>query len=298
MRILNYGSLNLDYVYTVDHIVEAGETISSIGLEVFCGGKGLNQSVALARAGAQVCHAGMVGADGDALIQVCRENGIDTTHIRTVPERSGNAIIQVSARGQNSIVLFGGANQCNQREYIDETLACFQKGDWLLLQNEVNLLDEMIDKAAERGLQIALNPSPYNEIVANCDLSKVTLFLLNEVEGKQITGESETAAILAKMCKIYPNAKVVLTLGKDGVAFMDGDKIFHHGIYDVPVVDTTAAGDTFTGYFIASLMNGENAEESLRLASVASSFAVSKKGATVSIPTAFEVRHAKLSLLK
>ena len=101
MRVLNFGSLNIDYVYSLDHIVAPGETITSRGLEVFPGGKGLNQSVALARAGAEVCHAGMVGEDGGMLLDVCREAGVDVSRVRTAGTRTGNAIIQVSAKGQN-----------------------------------------------------------------------------------------------------------------------------------------------------------------------------------------------------
>ncbi len=122
MKILNFGSLNLDFVYSVDHIVGPGETISSNGLEVFCGGKGLNQSIALARAGARVFHAGMVGPDGKALVFALEKNEIDHRFVRTVKERSGNAVIQVSRDGQNSIVLFPGANRENDRDFVDEVL--------------------------------------------------------------------------------------------------------------------------------------------------------------------------------
>lgn len=294
MRILNYGSLNLDYVYTVDHIVCPGETISSVNLELFCGGKGLNQSIALARAGVQVFHAGMVGEDGGMLLNACKDNGVDTRFVRKVDERSGNAMIQVSKTGQNSIVLFGGANQKNNEAYVDETLSHFGGGDWLLLQNEVNLLAYMIEKASAAGMRIALNPSPYNDLVAKCDLSKISLFLLNEVEGNQITGETESDAILSAMRTRFSKAQTVLTLGKDGVVYQTEGGRYQHGIYDVPVVDTTAAGDTFTGYFLAALVIGESPAEALRRASVASSLAVSKKGAAGSVPTKEDVERANL----
>lgn len=289
VKILNFGSLNLDYVYSVDHIVQPGETISSTGLELFCGGKGLNQSVALARAGAEVYHAGMVGPDGDILLRTCRENGVDTLHIKEVDERSGNAIIQVSEKGQNSIVLFGGANRKNEKAHVDAVLSQFEAGDAVLLQNEINLVEYIIEQAAEKGMIIVLNPSPFDSALNACDLGKVSIFLMNEVEGEQITGESQPQKILDEIKVLYPRVKTVLTLGKAGAAYQDEAVSCTHGTYDVKVVDTTAAGDTFTGYFLAATMEGRPPEQALEIASIASSIAVSRKGAVASIPYRREV---------
>lgn len=294
MRLVNFGSLNYDYVYLVDHIVLPGETISSTELSVFCGGKGLNQSIALSQAGAQVYHAGLIGDDGDLLLETCRNHGVNTKYIRKSSVRSGNAIIQLAKSGQNSIVLFGGANRQNSEAFIDEVLSDFEEGDYILLQNEMNLLDYLIEKAYAQKLQIVLNPSPYNESIEKCDLEKVSIFLLNEVEGMQITGEKEAEKILPAMQQKYPRARIVLTLGKLGVMYSDSEKTVSHGIYDVKVVDTTAAGDTFTGYFLASVIAGKTVEESLRLASIASSLAVSQKGAVDSIPPLPEVLSSKI----
>ena len=289
MRILNFGSLNIDYVYAVDHIVVPGETIASKRLDVFCGGKGLNQSIALAKAGARPCHAGMVGPDGDMLLDACRKYGVDCTHVLRVGERSGNAIIQVGADGQNSIVLFGGANRANTREHVDAVLANFAAGDMLLLQNEINLMDYLIDRAAERGMFIVLNPAPYDRNLAACRLDLVSMFIMNEVEGEQMTGKASPDAILDAMGVKYPGAKVVLTLGGDGVAYRDGAAACRCGICEVEVVDTTAAGDTFTGYFLAAMLEGLPPEQGLKLASRASSLTVSRPGAAESIPLREEV---------
>lgn len=290
MKVLNFGSLNLDYVYAVDHMVTAGETLASRGMQTFCGGKGLNQSIALARAGVPVYHAGLIGEEGEILFETCRESGVNTEFIRRIPGKSGHTIIQVDQDGQNCILLYGGANRSMTREYVDEVLGHFEKGDMLLLQNEINLLDYIIDRAHERGMEIVLNPSPYDHHLDICDFSKISWFLLNEIEGWQVTGEKEPDRILAKLGELYPEARVVLTLGSEGSVYQYKEERYRQGIFKVEVRDTTAAGDTFTGYFIASILEGMPVPDGLRLAARASAIAVSRDGATSSIPVREEVR--------
>ncbi len=294
MKILNFGSLNLDYVYQVEHILIPGETLSSSDRTIFCGGKGLNQSIALAKAGITVYHAGMVGEGGEILLETCRENGVDTRFVRKIDGPCGHTVIQVDKDAQNCILLFGGANRSITREFVDEVLAFFEKGDIILLQNEINELDYIIDKACEKGMMIILNPSPYDKALDRCDLSKVSLFLVNEIEGYQITGEKEPEAIPAKVRSIYPKAKIVLTLGSEGAVYQDENKTYRQGIYKVKAIDTTAAGDTFTGYFIASILENMPVEEGLKLAAKASAIAVSRQGATASIPVREEVQAFEL----
>ena len=295
MRILNFGSLNLDFVYRVDHIARPGETIASKSLSLFRGGKGLNQSIAMARAGLPVWHAGMVGPDGAPLLEACRENGVNTDYIKEVSERSGNAIIQVSEDGENSIILFGGANQRNDRAFVDQTLSHFRGGDILLLQNEVNCLDYMISSGADRGMRVFLNASPYNATLSRCDLSLIDLFFVNEVEGERLTGKNQPEAILEEARSRFPGADIALTLGGDGAMYLRDGKIYHQGAYEVPVVDTTAAGDTFTGYFIAALLAGKSPEDILREACVAAALAISRPGAEASIPFKPDVDAARLN---
>ena len=294
MKVLNFGSLNLDYVYSVDHMVTPGETLASYGMNVFCGGKGLNQSIALTKAGVTVYHAGMIGEEGDILLETCRDGGVKADYIRKIEGRSGHTIIQVDKTGQNCILLYGGANQSITKEYVDEVLAHFEKGDILLLQNEVNMLDYIIDSAYEKGLMIILNPSPYNSALDRCDFNKISMFLLNEIEGAQVTGEENTDKILAKLKEIYPDAKVVLTLGGDGSVYQYKEEICRQGIFKVKAVDTTAAGDTFTGYFISSIIEGMSVPAGLELAARASAIAVSREGATASIPLKEEVLNTEL----
>ena len=289
MKVLNYGSLNYDYVYLVKHMVQLGETISSSGMETHFGGKGLNQSIALAKAGADVYHAGMVGEDGDDLIAVCKKYGVHTDYITKQTGRSGHAIIQITPEGENCIILYSGSNGKNTEEKINEVLAGFEEGDLLLLQNEINLLDLLVEKAYDRKMKIVLNPSPMNEKLLNCDLNKISLFLLNEVEGEQLTKETEAERILERMRELYPNAEVVLTLGKEGSIYAGPGMNCACDSFAVEAVDTTAAGDTFTGYFIAGRLHGMPVKEALDMASKASALAVSRKGAALSIPTREEV---------
>lgn len=297
-KILNLGSLNIDNVYSVDHFVTPGETISSLKYEIFPGGKGLNQSISLSLAGGEVYHAGKIGKDGQWLIKILKDRGVNTDLIAVSGESTGHAIIQVNKKGQNCILLHRGANAEITDEYLDSVLEGFGKGDLLVLQNEVNMIGDIIDKAFEKGLEIAFNPSPMDDMIPKYHLEKITWFLLNEIEGNQITGETDPEKITDKMLAMYPRAKVVLTLGKEGVLYRDKNERCTHGIYDVPVVDTTAAGDTFTGFFLTCATSGLPIPEALRLASIASSIAVSKKGAAISIPTMDEVKQSKIQPLK
>lgn len=294
MRIINFGSLNLDYTYSVDHIVEPGETQDTKGREIFCGGKGLNQSIALARAGLNVHHAGMIGEDGEKLVELCRQENIHTHYIWKVSGPTGHTIIQVDENGQNSILLYGGANRKFTKNYIDEVLADFGEEDIVLLQNEINLVDYVIEAAGRKKMRIILNPSPYNEQLKSCDLSKVNLFLVNEIEGAQMTGEEELPDILDAMIRQFPKAGVVMTLGGEGCVYQDASRRFYQDSFHVPVTDTTGAGDTFTGYFIAGLVSGMDVRECLVVASRAAAIAVTRPGAAASIPTRQEVKEIDL----
>lgn len=289
MKILNIGSLNIDYVYDVDHIILPGETEATGGRNTFLGGKGMNQSIALAKAGADVYHAGLIGEDGQMFLDACHKYGVNDDYIRKVDGPSGHTIIQIDKDAQNSILLFGGANQKFTKEYIDEVLKNFDKGDYLLLQNEVNLLSYMVDEAYKKGMIIALNPSPFNEKLNDVDFKKISLFLLNEVEGEQITGHKDPEHILNSMIEMFPGVKIVLTLGKDGAVYTDGINVYHQPIFKVKAVDTTAAGDTFTGYFLTGMMEGKDIAEVLKISAKASSIAVTRKGAVQSIPEKEEV---------
>lgn len=289
MKALTIGSMNIDHVYSVNHIVQPGETLTTSDMNIFLGGKGINQSMALAKAGATVYHSGMIGEDGEMFLDACKEYGVNSDYIKKIDEKTGHTIIQVDENAQNCILLYGGANQCLTKEFVDDVLSHFEKGDILLLQNEVNMLPYIIDKAYEKGMKIALNPSPYDEKLSACDLKKISVFLLNEIEGGQVTGLSDPEEILDKLLELYPDAQIVLTLGKDGAVYADKNNRYSQPIFKVKAVDTTAAGDTFTGYFLAGLMSGMEIPDILKMSAKASSIAVTRPGAVGSIPYRDEV---------
>ena len=292
MKVLNFGSLNLDLVYQMPHFIRAGETLSSTSFSKNVGGKGLNQSVALAKAGAEIYHAGLIGEDGEMLRAFLAENGVDTRFVRTIDQPSGHAVIQVEPAGNNCIFLYGGANQCVTEAFIQEALEPFGEGDFLVLQNEINSIDKIIEAAHAKGMQVVLNPSPIADNLKELPLEKISWFILNEIEGGELSGETDPDKILDKLVELYPHAQIVLTLGGDGSIYCGKGERIRQEVFKVQAVDTTAAGDTFTGFFFAAVADGVPAAEALRRASKASSISVTHPGAAASIPTLAEVLEA------
>lgn len=293
-RILSYGSLNLDLVYQVPHFVQAGETLSSASRTVHCGGKGLNQSIAAARAGGAVSHAGRVGRDGAVLTDALRDSSVDTAFVSVGDGPSGHAVIQVDPAGQNCILLFGGSNQEITHEETDRALEHFQAGDYLILQNEINGLPYIMEQAARRGMRIVFNPSPIDEHIGDLPLDQAWLLILNEIEGAALAGCSDETEILDTLRRRWPRCRLLLTLGSRGCVYDDGLRRLRQGIYRTRTVDTTAAGDTFTGYFVACMAQGRPEGECLDLASRAAAIAVSRPGAAPSIPVIDEVLSSSL----
>lgn len=222
---MNFGSLNLDEGYQIPQYLAPGETMAALSQQVHPGGKGLNQSIAMARVGASVCHIGVIG----------------------------------------------------------------QGGEMLVVQNEVSCLPQMIELAAQRGMQVALNPSPFEDSLLSLPFDKITWPFMNEVEGAQMTGQTEPDEILCVLRTRYPQLQVVLTLGHNGSICAAQSRTIHQPIFKAKAVDTTAAGDTFTGYFLVALTKNRPLEECMRRAAAASAISVSRAGASVSIPTPTEV---------
>ena len=219
------------------------------------------------QSGIDTWHAGCIGEDGEFLADILQKSGAHTELISRLPGRNGHAIIQKQPNGQNCILLYGGSNQQNTRVQIDEVMSHFEKGDYLILQNEINEISYIMERAHEKGMIIVLNPSPMDEKIRTYPLEYVDYFLLNEIEAKDLTGfdqnladtdqhrvqemdevSSAWDALLEEVCSHFPNSKVVLTLGEYGSIYKDEKQKIHQPIMKVPVVDTTAAGDTFTGF--------------------------------------------------
>ena len=289
-KLVNLGSLCVDNVYRVGSIAAAGETVASASHDVFPGGKGLNQSIAAARAGAQVVHVGCVGGDGDWLRDTLAAEGVDVSGVRIVDGPSGHAVIQVNDRGENAIVIAGGANRTLDNADVERALDQVRADDWLLLQNEINDLEEVLRLARERRCRLAFNVAPVDGREAGYDLADVHLLIVNEIEAAALAGTTDPPTAAKLLRDRHPNAEVVLTLGKDGLIHAGANGLSRLAAYPVQAMDETAAGDAFIGFLMAALLAGDNIEPALRMGSAAGALAATKAGAASSIPTLTEVR--------
>ena len=292
MKVLCVGSLNLDYTYQVDHFVRPGETLAARARSVHCGGKGLNQSIAAAKAGLQVWHAGLVGTGGAPLLDALQRYGVDTGLIRALDQPCGHPVIQVTEAGENCILLYGGTNTCLTESFVDETLCRFAPGDVLLLQNEVNGIPYLIRQAVRRGLRVAFNAAPMAPEVADYPLELLSWLVINEGEGAALAGTQAPADILDRLAQRCPDTQLLLTLGAGGSVCRAGGETWSCGVFPVRPVDTTAAGDTFLGYYLGALLAGAPIPEALRLSSAASALCIQRRGAADAIPLLEEVRAA------
>lgn len=294
MKVLNFGSVNIDYTYQVPHFVRPGETLSASVVTRNAGGKGFNQSIALARAGCDVHHAGHIGADGMFLKELLSENGVAADLLTVEETGTGNAIIQVDESGANCIILYGGANQTMDIDFIRSVISGFGAGDMIVLQNEINCMDEILKEAHDAGLTIALNPAPMNDRISRDAMALADWLILNETEAGDLTGKEDWEEQLAALGTLFPKTSFLLTLGTRGSVCRQGDATFKMGACKVDAVDTTAAGDTFLGFFLACITSGKDAETALLTATRASAIAVTRPGAAQSVPTLEEVLRCDL----
>lgn len=291
MTIFNFGSINIDHVYRVPHLVLPGETLASRSIDTVLGGKGANQSIAAARAQAPVRHIGRIGEGDHWASAQMQEAGVDIGSIESVPGPSGHAIIQVDDHGENAILLHGGANQTFDRSILEHQLLQATADDWLLLQNECNAIDDAFDIALSRGMRIAFNPAPMTADTTRLPLEKCALLIVNETEAALLTGIAATqpADMLAALAERCPDSRLVLTLGAQGALLWHGGHKYAQAAVDVEVVDTTGAGDTFVGYFLAALIDDLDDQQCLQRACAAAALSVQQPGAAPSIPRAADV---------
>ena len=289
-KLVNLGSLCVDNVYTVPAITKPGETVAALDYQQHPGGKGLNQSLAAARAGLDVVHVGCVGSDGRWLTEVLASAGVDVAGLRiSETEPSGHAVIQVDASGQNAIVVVGGANQSLEQCDLEFALSALEADDWLIIQNEINNIGHILNVFSELPSRIAFNVAPADPRVVDYPLDVVDLLIINEIEAAAIADGAAPAEALDLLCARYSTCHVVLTCGAQGLRYgMGGDRL-ELPAFPVDAVDETAAGDAFIGFLMHGWLNGHGQAEALAWASAAGALAVTVAGAATSIPTAAEV---------
>jgi ribokinase len=283
MSIFNLGSINIDHVYRVARLPGPGETIADTGYASGLGGKGVNQSIAAALAGARVHHIGAVGADGRWIAERLAAAGIDVGGLLEVAAATGHAVVCVDAHGENQIIIHGGANRALTGAQIEQALARARPGDWFLAQNETNLAAEGFAMARARGLKTAYAAAPFDAAAAAGLAGSADLLALNAIEAGQL------AAHLGVAAEALPVPELLVTLGARGARYRAGDLVCEVEAFDVMPVDTTGAGDTFLGWFLAARDGGAGPEAALRQASAAAALQVTRRGAADAIPTAAEV---------
>lgn len=289
MTVFNIGSINIDHVYQVSHFVRPGETLTSNHYQKILGGKGANQSIALARANASVKHVGAINQSDQDLVNQLAQSGVGTALISHVTQATGHAIIQVNQEAENAIVLFAGANHAITGTQLQETFAQAQAGDWVLLQNETNGIDTAISLAKASNLQVAFNPAPMDKTLVEQVIEQIDLLIVNEVEAMDLFNVKSVEAAQRQFSQQHPQLAVIITLGSAGVRYLDKDGVIDVAAFNVQAIDTTAAGDTFIGYCLAGLMSEQPIALALRQACAASALCVTQNGASTSIPTLEQV---------
>ncbi|WP_293573608.1 ribokinase [Phaeobacter sp.] len=288
MTIWNLGSINADMIYALPHMPQPGETLAAEGLEQFLGGKGANMSVAAARAGSHVCHLGAVGRDGDWAVTRLLEYGVDTRHIARLETSTGPAIIAVDPTGENQIILLPGANRMISADQIGAALSSANAGDILVMQNETNMQAEAAKMGRDLGLKVAYAAAPFDVDAVQAVLPYLDYLFLNEVEADQLqqaTGQAPDALGVAD---------VIVTLGAKGARHFDtrAGTVKEVAAHKVVPVDTTGAGDTFTGYVLSSLDRGLPIEQAMSQANRAAALMVMRKGTADVIPDLKDVQDA------
>ena len=283
MAIWNLGSVNIDIVYGVSHILEPGETISATNRQVFLGGKGTNMSVAAARAAARVHHIGAVGKDGGWAAQRLLEYGVDTRNIAVLDTETAQAVIMVDPEGENAVLLHPGANAMVPQVTLQAALAEAVTGDWLVIQNETNLQRTAAQMGKRLGLKVAYAAAPFDAERVQAVLPYLDFLILNAVEAAQLQAATGQAPGDLPVCD------VIVTRGSAGADWHGTCGKEHFPAIKVKPVDTTGAGDTFTGYVLAGLDRGMPMDQAIMQATKAGALMVTRHGTADVIPDLSEV---------
>lgn len=285
MTVFNLGSINLDYFYKVPHLPTAGETLGALDFTKGLGGKGANQSVALALGGAEVCHIGQIHKDDEAQIELLAKSGVDLTHLAKGDVPTGHAIVVIDeASGENQILLMAGANAAISQAQIDTALADAKLGDWALTQNETNLGAYFLQQAKKVGLSICYSAAPFVKETVLSLIGLVDLLVVNEGEAAEIE------AALAQPPEAWGLPHLIITKGADGAHYYGNDGASFQPATRVKAVDTTGAGDTYLGFLLAQISQGASMQEAMAMASKAASVQVTRYGTADAIPTIAELR--------
>lgn len=278
------GSINIDHVYRVSRLPEAGETLQALDYAASLGGKGANQAIAAARAGARVHMIGAVAADGNWARRRLAAEGISVDGVSVLEGSTGHARIEVDARGENRIVLYAGVNRQLHMADVRTALTGAQPGDWLLLQNETSLVVETARLGRAMGLKVAYSAAPFDPVAVFEVLEHVDLLAMNEVEADQLAGhpgrELETRAVPMQL----------VTAGARGASLHGEGMALEAPVWPVTAIDTTGAGDVFLGYLVSAFARGADAADALREAAAAAALQVTRPGTADAIPTRAEVR--------
>lgn len=280
MTVYNLGSINIDHVYRVPHLPAPGETLSALAYTQGLGGKGANQSVAAARAGARCVHIGAVGPGSDWVLIAMERYGVDLAGVSTLSEATGHAIINVDPGAENAIVIYPGANRAISSAMTEAALSTARPGDSLLLQNETSAQVEAAAMGATKGLRVIYSAAPFDIAAVRAVLPHVSLLVMNEIEAEQLRAAQGA----------LPDIDCIITQGARGAEWISaGTEPLFQPAFKVVPVDTTGAGDTFIGTLAAGLDLGLDRATAMRRAAAASAIQVTRPGAAPAIPTAAEV---------
>ena len=284
MTVFNLGSINLDYFYRLPHLISAGETLAANDYNIALGGKGANQSVALAKAGGNVFHIGAFGKKDELYLQELRNAGVNLEFVALLDMPSGHAIVMVDEKtGENQIILSPSANYNIEQVQIGKALQKANRSDWALAQNETCLVNSFLSLAKEQGLRICYSAAPFVAEQTAGLISLTDLLIVNE-------GEAEALSqFIEKDITKLGLPHLIITLGAKGARYVGEQGSFSVAPFNVTAIDTTGAGDTFLGYVLADLSDGQTMQQAMSHASAAAALQITRQGALPAIPSRSEV---------
>ncbi|WP_300584293.1 ribokinase [Marivita sp.] len=291
MAVYNLGSINADLFYQVPHLLAPGETLASTEHSRGLGGKGANMSVAIARAAARAVHIGAVGSDGRWAVERLLEYGVDTRNIVELDVPTGHAVIMVDDHGENAILLYPGANRALTETHIASALAVATEADTFVFQNETSAQIEGATLASSKGMRVVYAAAPFDAHSVEAVLPMLDILVMNAIEAQQLTDA------LGVALTDLPVRDVIVTLGGDGCRWVNTDDGTDKTFPAIPVtpVDTTGAGDTFTGFLVAGLDRGLPMEQAISLGQQAGAIMVTRHGTADVIPDLKDIEDARLA---